>query len=535
MENSENKKILRAAGSIAAATLCSRVLGFIRDMIVARFFGASASADAFYVAYRIPNLFRELLAEGTMSAAFVPVFTEYLSTREREEARELASSVFTALLIFATLVVGVGLLAAPYLVRAIAPGFTTDPDKFAATVFMTRLMFPYLLFISLAALTMGMLNSLRIFFAPALTPVILNIFIISIVVLLTPVVEPPVAAAAYGVLAGGFFQFLFLLPFLRKEKMSLGLRPFFSHPGVKRIFKLMGPVVAGLSVTQVNLFINTILASFLAVGSVSYLYYGMRLIHFPLGILGIAISTAILPSFSTLAAQKDLRAHGETLAFGLRFVLFITLPAMVGLMALRVPLVNLLLQHGEFDFSATVGTAGAIFYYSLGLWSFASVRVVTQAFYSLQDTKTPMKAAAFSVAAGIAISVGLLPVMKHQGLALATSLASILNLSILLHRYGRRDGLKFREIGSSLLRSLVAVIPIIGCGFYVSSHYSWDESGDILSKCLILAPTVLGAMVSYFFIHYLLKTPELNFLIEQMKKRKSASTQGSGIRSQDSE
>ncbi len=521
MANSEDKKIIKAASTIAGATLLSRVLGFIRDMIMARFFGATAAADAFYVAYRIPNLFRELLAEGTMSAAFVPVFTEYLATKEREEARKLASGVFTALLTIATLFVVIGIFTAPYLVLTIAYGFKFDPEKFNTTVYLTRLMFPFLLFISLSALTMGMLNSLRLFFVPALGPAILNVFIISTILILTPVVDPPVSAAAYGVLFGGVFPLLLQVYFLKREGMLFRFSAFWTHPGVKKIFKLMGPVVAGLSVTQVNLLINTILASFLAVGSVSFLYYGMRLIHFPLGILGVAISTAILPSFATLAAKKDFKGLNETLSFGLRMVLFITIPAMIGLIFFRIPIVNLLFQHGEFDYNATLGTSGAILYYAVGIWSFASVRIITQVFYSLQDTKTPMKTAALSVACGTAASLVLIQFMAHKGLALATSLASMLNLSILLYRYNQRNGISLNEIFKTAFYSLAAAVPIALAGIFVSSHFPWNDDTQVLLKAGIIACSVIGSVAIYFSIHHFMKSPELEFFMEQVRKRKS--------------
>jgi putative peptidoglycan lipid II flippase len=285
-----------------------------------------------------------------------------------------------------------GIIFAPFVVKAIAWGFKGDLDKYATTVMLTRIMFPYLLFIGLAALAMGMLNSLRSFLAPALSPVMLNIMTIASILLSIWLLPNPIYGVAVGVVLGGLFQFLIQMPGLRKQGMMM--RPEFqpSHPGVAKIGRLALPIMLSSSVTQVNIFVSTILASFLATGSITYLFYGMRFIHFPLGIFGIAIATAVLPTMSAQAARGETEAFRETLSLGLRLVFFIMFPAMAGLIALRVPIVNLLLEHGQFDRISTAGTAAAVLYYSIGLWAFAGVRIVAQAFYSLQDTKTSCSA-----------------------------------------------------------------------------------------------------------------------------------------------
>src|SRR3989338_6821902 len=416
---------------IGLATFASRIPGFIRDMVLARLFGATAAADAFFVAYRIPNLLRELFAEGSMSSAFIPVFTEYHTLRAKQDAWELASAVFTTLLTIVTAVTLLGILAAPGIVWLLAPGFHGHPDKLLMTTLLTRIMFPYLLFISLAALAMGILNSLRAFAAPAFSPVFFNLFIIGCALFLAPTFPEPIFGVAIGVVAGGAAQFAMQLPGLRRRGMLFGFRFAPGHPGVRRIGKLMVPSLLGLSVTQINITVSTILASFFA-GGPTYLFYGMRLIQFPLGIFGVALATAILPTLSAQAARGSLDELRVTLGFGLRMILFIVLPAMLGLIILRGPIVHLFFEHGTFTAADTEATATAVLCYAVGLWAFASVRIIVAAFYSMQDTKTPALAAIVAVGANILLSLLLMGPLKHAGLALATALASMLNGAILV-------------------------------------------------------------------------------------------------------
>src|SRR5512139_1713067 len=368
---SENVKVAKAAGIVGMATLASRIMGYLRDMVMSWSFGTSASADAVYVAYRIPNLLRELLAEGSMSAPFIPLFTETLTKGTKEEAQQLANAVLARLLVILVLITGIGIIFAPYIVKAIAWGWKLENqrEKFLLAASLTQAMFPYLLFIGLAALAMGMLNSLRSFLFPALSPVMLNIMTIGSVVLLSPRMPEPIMGAAVGVVLGGLCQFLVQLPGLQREGMMLAPRFTPSHPGVGKIGSLALPVFLSSSVTQLNIFISTILASFLATGSITFLFYGMRFIHFPLGIFGVAIATAVLPTLSAQAAKQETEQFRETLSLGIRLVFFIMFPAMAGLITLRVPIVNLLLEHGQFDRISTQGTASALLYYAVGLWA----------------------------------------------------------------------------------------------------------------------------------------------------------------------
>ncbi len=516
----EEVRVTRAAGIIGLSTFISRILGFIRDMVVAAIFGATLSADAFYVAYRIPSLLRELFAEGSMSAGFVPVFTEYLTKRSKEDARRLAHVAFTMVLLVLLLVSLLGILVAPWLVKVIAPGFSDDPYKAELTTFLTRLMFPYLLFIGLAALSMGMLNSLRSFAAPAISPAVYNLCVIGTVLWLSPMLTEPITGVAFGVVIGGLAQWLIQLPGLHQQSMAFRLRWEPSHEGLKRMGILLLPILLGLSVSQINIFFNTLFASFLKEGSVTYLYYGMRLIHFPLGIFGIALATAILPSMAMQAANHARAELTETLSFGLRLVFFITFPALVGLILLRIPIVHLLFQHGEFTYQDTLGTAAAVMGYAVGLWAFGGVRIVVSAFYALQDTKTPVKTAMLAVVANILLSLILMPFLQHAGLALAASLASILNLSLLIWQFQKRFGLVDRHrILRSHGRVLIASAVMGVVCWWVAHQGVWIMQGYWVHKSFLLTGGVLGGIVVYVVIHLLMKSEEVFFLLKIVKGR----------------
>lgn len=523
---SEKVQVAKAAGVVGSATLASRVMGYVRDMVMSWAFGTTIAADAFYVAYRIPNLLRELLAEGSMSAAFIPVFTETLTKESRESARHLANAVFARLLLILIILTGLGILFAPYVVKVIALGWEYKAeyhDKYLLGVTLTRIMFPYLLFIGLAALAMGMLNSLRSFLAPALSPVMLNVMTIISVIVSWKFLAQPILGVAVGVVLGGLFQFLIQVPGLKKQGMMM--RPQFAptHPGVKKIARLAAPVFLSSSVNQFNIFIGTIFASFLATGSITYLFYGMRFIHFPLGIFGIAIATAVLPTMSAQAARKEITEFRETLSFGLRLVFFIMFPAMAGLITLRVPIVNLLLEHGQFDRISTQGTAVALLCYAVGLWAMAGVRVVSQAFYSLQDTKTPVKIAVLALCTNIVLSAIfiLLTPLAHGGLALAASLAAMLNLGLLTvklrKKIGRMDG---RRILGSLQRVVPASVVMGVIGWWVSLRPVWESGGQILYKLGLLTGGITASVLFYLIAMWALKSEELSFLWGMVGRRK---------------
>lgn len=522
---SENVKVAKAAGIVGSATLASRVMGYVRDMVMSWAFGTGLAADAFYVAYRIPNLLRELLAEGSMSAAFIPVFTETLTKESKESALHLANAVFARLLVILIVLTSLGMIFAPFIVKAIAWGwkFDADRDKFLLAATLTRMMFPYLLFIGLAALAMGMLNSLRSFLTPALSPVMLNVMTIAAVILSMQFLSRPIMGVAVGVVLGGLFQFLIQVPGLKKQGMMMQpeFRP--THPGVKKIGLLALPVFLSSSVNQLNIFIGTIFASFLATGSIAYLFYGMRFIHFPLGIFGIAIATAVLPTMSVQAARREMTEFRETFSFGLRLVFFIMFPAMAGLITLRVPIVNLLLQHGHFDRTSTLGVASALLYYAVGLWSFAGVRIVAQAFYSLQDTRTPVKIAIIALFTNILCSAAFIlwTPLQHGGLALAASLASMLNISLLTVQLRKKIG---RIDASRILTSLLKIIPtsvVMGMiGWWISRNPVWELGGNTLFKTGLLGGGMIVSILFYIVVMWFLKSEELKFIGAMVKRKR---------------
>ena len=515
----ETRSVVKAAGVIGIATFSSRILGFIRDMVLARLFGATPAADAFFVAYRVPNLLRELFAEGSMSSAFIPVFTEYRTQRSKRDAWELASAVFTTLL---TIVIGVtivGVLAASGIVWLLAPGFHDDPVRLGMTTLLTQIMFPYLIFISLAALAMGILNSMRAFAVPAFSPVFFNMFIIGCALFLSPMMSEPILGVAIGVVAGGLAQFLMQLPGLGLRGMLFGFRFEPGHPGVRRIGALMVPSLLGLSVTQINITVSTILASFFS-GGPTYLFYGMRLIQFPLGIFGVALATAILPTLSAQASRGALNELRTTLGFGLRMILFIILPAMLGLILLRQPIVHLFFEHGTFTAHDTAETAVAVLCYSVGLWAFGGVRIIVSAFYSLQDTRTPAISAAIAVAANLVLSLLLMSSLGAAGLALATALAAMVNGGILiavLHR--RLGGVNWGSVGRSLLRVLIASVPLVIVCAWVATAQVWIHPGEWVEKSIMLCMAIGLSAIGYLGIHALLKSEELNMVWEMVRNK----------------
>ena len=516
----DRRSVTKAAGQISVATTGSRILGFIRDILLAKIFGATGLTDAFFIAYRIPNLFRELFAEGSMSAAFVPVFTETLTKEGKENSRRLASAVLAFLLLVLSALCSLGILFAPLIVTVIAPGFISSPEKFNLTVKLTRIMFPFLFFISLAAFAKGILNSLKQFFIPALAPIFLNLAIISSALLAAPHFTQPLLAIGIAVSIGGALQIAIQIPSLMKARLMVRPLLIFNHPGLKKILKLLLPVIIGMGVAQINIFVSTIFVSYLSGGAATYLYYAMRFVHLPIGIFGVAMATAVLPSLSQHAANGDNDALRDTFSFSLRLLFFITLPAMAGLITLAGPIINVLLQRGEFSAFAASETAFALIFYSSGLWAFVGARIVASTFYSLQDTKTPVKIAVLSVVTNIIFSFILIGPLRHGGLALANAIASAVNFLLLFYFLRKKlvkvDG---RKIGRSFIKTAAASCLMGIAGFIAVNSSIWNADAGLIERAGVLAVIIAFCIGLYILTAYLMKSDELRYLIKMRRKR----------------
>jgi putative peptidoglycan lipid II flippase len=515
---SEKSRVIKAAGVVGAATLLSRILGFLRDAVIAWYFGAGQYSDAFIAAFRIPNLLRKLLGEGSISNAFVPVLTDYLAIKGREEAFQLARSALWLLSILLVVISLIGILLSPLIVKIIAPGFIDHPDKLALTITLTRMMFPYIFCIGLVALFMGILNVFGHFAAPALAPVLLNLAIIFSVLFICPHLNTPVLGLAIGVLLGGILQLLLQVPVLAGHGFNFWQTTNIWHPGLKKMSRLMPPVILGGAVYQINVLVGTLLGSFLPEGSVAVLYFADRLVQFPLGIFAIAAATAVLPSLSRQAALNDLNALKDTFGYAVRLTLFLTIPSMMGLIILREPIITVLFQRGEFGQRATLLTAQALLYYAIGLWAFSAVRIVAATFFALKDTRTPMVMATVSILANIGLGIVLMKPLAHAGLALATSLASVLNLALLVLALRKKLGsLGWRGIARSALQTLGSAV-VMGVTVWVAAKAFIPPQGASFITLLagVMACVVAGLAI-FVVCSVGLKSPEMGHMLAEIK------------------
>jgi putative peptidoglycan lipid II flippase len=515
----ENSLIIKAAGVVGAATLLSRILGYIRDAVIAWYFGAGHSSDAFIAAFRIPNLLRKLFGEGAISNAFIPVLTDYLTEDGPDESLRLARSALFVMSILLVVLSIFGILLAPLIVKVIAPGFFDSPGKIPLTIALTRIMFPYIFFIGLVALCMGILNVFGHFAAPALAPVLLNLAMICSVIFICPYLSNPVMGLAIGVIMGGVLQLGLQLPFMIRKGLLLRPKGKLLHPGLKKIGALMPPIIFGGAVYQINVLVDGLLGSLLKEGSVSYLYFADRLVQFPLGIFAIAAATAVLPSLSRQAAIHDVDALKDTFGYAVRLIIFLTIPSMVGLIILREPIVALLFQRGEFSSIATQLTAQALLYYAMGLGAFSAVKIVAATFFALKDTRTPMIMALVSIGANIGLGIILMRPLAHGGLALATSLASILNLGLLVHALRSKLGsLGWRSIMRSAYRTLLSAgfmgVVVWGAVFV----FIPPEGGEVMELLLGLIGCILTGLIIFGTCSYLIKSPELLNVVAEVKK-----------------
>ncbi len=513
-----SKSLIKSTAVVGSMTMISRILGFVRDIVIARFFGAGAGTDAFFVAFKIPNFMRRLFAEGAFSQAFVPVLSEYKETGSTEALKELIGKTAGTLAVVLSGITVLGVVGAPILIYLFAPGFTTDGTRHEMTVDMLRLTFPYLFFISLTAMAGGVLNTFGKFAVPAITPVFLNISLLAAVFYLSPMLDKPVMALAWGVLLAGVSQLAFQLPYLRK----LGLLPRLSidreHPGVKKIMTLMLPALFGVSVTQVNLLLDTLLASFLVTGSVSWLYFSDRLVEFPLGVFGIALATVMLPNLSKSHSAGKVDEFSSSLDIALRWIVLLSIPAALGLFFLAIPMLSTLFQYNAFSSHDVEMAALSLMAYAVGLPAFIMVKVLVPGFTARQDMKTPVKIGLISVGSNMVMSLSFVYFYQHAGLALATSLAAFVNAGLLFR------GLVKEKIFKPQKGWLMFIVKVLLANFVVGLVYFYDYGAaqwygwGVLDRSIHLALEILVVVVLYsasaFMVgirpHHLRKTKRIH-------------------------
>ncbi|MFH1145287.1 MAG: murein biosynthesis integral membrane protein MurJ [Candidatus Eisenbacteria bacterium] len=518
-----------SAGKLSLGTLLSRVLGVFRDILRAHYFGTGIAADAFTVAFRLPNMLRALFAEGALSAAFVPVLSEAIEKGERDEWKRFVLSIATLLALTLTLVCLIAILLAPYLLPIITPGFGRIPGKLELTIQLTQWLFPYLLLIGMATLAMATLNSLRHFTAPALSAAVLNLAMIASMLWVVPRLgqdqSRQVFGLAGGVIVGGILQLAIQLPPLLRHRLAIPFQARLRDPRIRRVGLLMFPAVLGMGVAELNAFVDTFLASLLPPGSVAALEYGHRVMQLPLGVFAVAIGTAVLPTLSRHAARGELESLEETFNQALRLILFILLP-MTGLfLVLHRPLLALLFEHGAFAGGNSLEmTSSAFVFYTTGMCFYGSVKVIVPMFYARQNTRTPVRAAITAMIANIVLNVILMQFLALGGLALATALASGLNVLLLMRALRRQYGIRPRRgvLASALRAAAAAALATAAAG-----------GGMLLGTRLRLLPQVPGlgplavgiaaGAVVYLAAAWLLGSSEMHFLLGFLKRRSAKS------------
>jgi putative peptidoglycan lipid II flippase len=491
--------LLRAVAAVSSLTFLSRVLGFVRDYFIARLFGAGPATDAFFVAFRIPNLLRRMFAEGAFSQAFVPLLSEYRNRQSADETRRLIDVIGTTLFLALVAVTALGMLAAPVIGYVFAPAWFHDkPEQFALTVQLLRITFPYILFISLVALAAGVLNTWGRFGVPAFTPVLLNVSFIVAAAFFADRFDPPVVALAWAVFAGGALQLAFQLPFLARVGMLPRWRFEPGHAGMRRVLRLMGPALLGVSASQLSLLINTIFASFLAAGSVSWLYYADRLMELPAGVLGVAVGTVLLPHLSRHHASGAAEEYTRLLDWGLRVTLLLAVPAAVALAVLAVPLITTLFHYGAFGIEDVAMTRRALVAYSVGLVGMILVKILAPGFYARQNVVTPVKIGALTLLATQLMNVAFIVPLQHAGLALAIGLGACLNAG-LLFRTLRRTGAYVPAPGWGAFAAKVAgaVVLMAALLAVAMGPAEWWLRAPWQHKVPAIAALVIGGALAY--------------------------------------
>ncbi|HDF2340561.1 TPA: murein biosynthesis integral membrane protein MurJ [Morganella morganii] len=497
--------LLKSLAAVSSMTMFSRVLGFIRDAIIARIFGASMAADAFFVAFKLPNLLRRIFAEGAFSQAFVPILSEYKTQQGEEATRTFIAYVSGMLTLILALVTVLGMLAAPWIIYVTAPGFTDDPDKFTLTANLLKVTFPYIFLISIASLAGGILNTWNRFSVPAFAPTLLNVSMIGFALFAAPYFNPPIMALAWAVLAGGVLQIAYQLPHLKKIGMLVLPRVSFRNSGVWRVMKLMGPAILGVSVSQISLIINTIFASFLVSGSVSWMYYADRLMELPSGVLGVALGTILLPSLAKSFSKGDTSEYRKLMDWGLRLCFLLALPCAVALAILAEALTVSLFQYKNFTAFDALMTQQALIAYCVGLMGMIVIKVLAPGFYSRQNIKTPVKIAIATLILTQLMNLAFIGPFKHAGLALSIGIAACFNASLLYWQLRKQN--IFTPLpgwGKFFLKLVIAMLfmaaVLVGMMYLMPE---WSQ-GNMLMRMLRLMGVVIAGAGAYFAALYAL-------------------------------
>ncbi|EPG7576579.1 murein biosynthesis integral membrane protein MurJ [Providencia huaxiensis] len=497
--------LLKSLAAVSSMTMMSRVLGFIRDAIIARVFGAGAAADAFFVAFKLPNLLRRIFAEGAFSQAFVPILAEYKNQQGEEATRTFVAYIAGMLTLALAIVTILGMIAAPWIIYVTAPGFTDDADKFALTTDLLRVTFPYIFLISLASLAGAILNTWNRFSVPAFAPTLLNVSMIIFAAFAAPYFNPPIMSLAWAVLVGGVLQLVYQLPHLKKVGMLVLPRLSFRDSGVWRVMKMMGPAIIGVSVAQISLIINTIFASFLQSGSVSWMYYADRLMELPSGVLGVALGTILLPSLAKSFTSGNQNEYRQLMDWGLRLCLLLALPCALGLAILAEALTVSLFQYGNFTAHDSLMTQYALIAYCVGLTGMILVKILAPGFYSRQNIRTPVKIAIVTLILTQLMNLAFIGPLQHAGLALSIGLAACFNAGVLYWQL-RKQGI-FQPLAGwkgFIFKLLIALI-VMGAVLFGVLHFmpSWQD-GNMLMRMLRLIGVVIIGAGSYFVALYVL-------------------------------
>lgn len=491
--------LLKSLAAVSSMTMLSRLLGFVRDAIVARVFGAGMATDAFFVAFKLPNLLRRIFAEGAFSQAFVPILAEYKSQQGEEATRTFLAYIAGMLTLVLTLVTIAGMLAAPWVIMVTAPGFAETPARFELTSSLLRITFPYILLISLTSMVGSVLNTWNRFSVPAFAPTLLNVSMILFALFATPYFHPPVLALAWAVVVGGVLQLGYQLPHLKKIGMLVLPRIKWRDPSVARVMKLMAPAILGVSVSQISLIINTIFASFLSQGAVSWMYYADRLMEFPSGVLGVALGTILLPSLSKSAASGDHKEYSHLMDWGLRLCFLLALPSAVALGILAKPLTVSLFQYGKFSAFDAAMTQRALVAYSIGLMGLILVKVLVPGFYARQDIKTPVKIALVTLALTQLMNLAFIGPLQHAGLALSIGLASCLNAALLFWQLRKQQIFQPSPGWRRFLVRLLLAVVVMSAALLALDQIMppWDQ-GNMTARILRLMAMVVAGAGAYF-------------------------------------